>query len=117
MRPESGKYRFDIREAANLILQFTRDKTFEEYLDDPLLSSGVERQFEIIGEAVSQLSRVDPETITKISDYTSIISFRNILIHGYAQVNDRVVWGLIDTRLLTLLQEVSSLIDETEARS
>ena len=117
MQPESKKYLFDIREAAHLIIQFTQGRTFEEYVGNPLLSSAVERQYEIIGEAVNQLSRVDPKTASKISDYQRIISLRNILIHGYAQVDDRVVWGLIETRLQPLLQEVMSLLDETNAQS
>jgi uncharacterized protein with HEPN domain len=52
---------------------------------------GVERQFEIVGEALSQLAKLDPALAKRIADYQKIISFRNILIHGYADVDDELV--------------------------
>ena len=116
MRPESLKYLFDIRKAADLLNQFTRGKNFDDYAGDAMLRSAVERQFEIIGEAISQFSRIDPETASQISEFQRIVAFRNILIHGYAQVDDRIVWGLIETRLPTLLQEVTALLDETDTQ-
>ena len=60
MRLEAKKYLFDIKHAADLLLSFSRGKTFVEFTADPLLRSAIERQFEIIGEALNQLSKVDP---------------------------------------------------------
>jgi uncharacterized protein with HEPN domain len=76
----------------------------------PLLKSAVERQFEVIGEALSQLAKADQETAALISEYRRIIAFRNILIHGYAQIDDRLVWGVLDSKLPTLLREVEKLL-------
>lgn len=89
---ETKKYFFDIAEASDLIIQFTAGKTPADYQNDPLLRSGVERQFEIIGEALNQAIRHDPSVATLISTSSRIISFRNRLIHGYSTVADNVVW-------------------------
>jgi uncharacterized protein with HEPN domain len=109
MQLESKKYLFDIQQAAGLLADFTRGKTFADYQDDPLLKSAVERQFEIIGEA---LARLDPETASRISEYRRIIAFRNILIHGYAQIDERLVWDVLEARLPPLAQEVNSPLGE-----
>lgn len=77
-----------------------------------MLRSAVERQFEVIGEALSQLSKRDAEIVTHISDHRQIIAFRNILIHGYADVDDRLVWDIVETKLPTLLREIDALVGE-----
>ena len=82
MLPESRKFLFDIRAAIDLLLQFTDGRTYEEYSQDAMLRAAVERQFEIVGEGINQLARIDPETASKITEFQRIISFRNILIHG-----------------------------------
>ncbi|MDG6258178.1 MAG: DUF86 domain-containing protein [Methanomicrobiaceae archaeon] len=74
----------------------------------------VERQFEIIGEALNQLLRREPALREKISDASLIIAFRNRLIHGYATVSDEVVWGVIEGYLPALSGEVRSLLRENE---
>jgi uncharacterized protein with HEPN domain len=56
------------------------------------------------------LSREDPDLIARITDYQRIIAFRNILIHGYDMVDDRVVWDVVTNQLPNLDGEVKSLI-------
>ena len=79
---------WDAREAAAAILEFVAGKTFEDYSSDRLLRSAVERQFEIIGEALNQLCKIEPQWADRIPDVPQIIAFRNVLIHSYASVND-----------------------------
>ncbi len=112
MRLESKKLLEDIRQAAELIEQFTKSKGFDDYAKDSLLRSGVERQFEIIGEALNQLVRIDPNTANQISQHRRIIGFRNILIHGYDVVKDAVVWDIVRNSLATLHEEVKSLLSQ-----
>lgn len=112
MRLEARKYLFDIERAAGLIAQFTAGKTFADYEQDDMLRSAVERQFEIIGEALAQLARLDAALAARISEHRRIISFRNILIHGYAEVSSRLVWDVIETRLATLRREIADLTAE-----
>jgi uncharacterized protein with HEPN domain len=72
--------------------------------------SAVERQFEIVGEALNQLMKIDPSTGSQIADHRKIIAFRNILIHGYAAVSDELVWAIVETRLPDLLNTVELLL-------
>lgn len=99
-----------MREAAKLIGRFTAGRSFEEYKADPMMRSAVERQFEIIGEALNKLSKVDSATAAQIPDYQKVISFRNALIHGYSAVQHEVVWGVMETRLPILLSTVERLL-------
>ena len=100
----------DVKQAADLLLNFSRCKTFADFTTDPLLRSAIERQFEIIGEALNQLSRVDAETVSAISEHRRIIAFRNILIHGYAEIDPRLVWGILEGKLPDLHRQVEDLL-------
>ena len=106
MQPESRKYLFDIQTACRKLLRFTANKRFDHYREDDVLLSAVERQFEIIGEAISQLARIDSEAALGISERGRIIAFRNILIHGYAVIDDTVVWDIVETKLPALAREI-----------
>ncbi len=112
MRREIRKYLFDLDQACRLLQQFTEGKDLDAYLADAMLRSAVERQFEIIGEALNQALRLDPALAERISYSGRIIAFRNRLIHGYAFVADEVVWGILETRLPTLQREVTALLRE-----
>lgn len=111
MRLEVRKSLFDIQQAADLIGEFTAGKQFEDYERDPMTRAAVERQFEIIGEALSRLARMDETVATKISEPRRIIAFRNLLIHGYADVDNRLVWDVVETKLPTLRREIAALTD------
>uniref|UniRef100_A0A831X8P9 DUF86 domain-containing protein n=1 Tax=Thermorudis peleae TaxID=1382356 RepID=A0A831X8P9_9BACT len=100
-----------MRQAAELIASFTAGKTFADYEVDALLRSAVERQFEIIGEALARLARLDETLASRISEYRRIIAFRNILIHGYADVDHHIVWDIIESKLPTLRREVTTLLE------
>ncbi|MCH8114345.1 MAG: DUF86 domain-containing protein [Chloroflexi bacterium] len=112
MRLEARKYLFDIERAAGLVAQFTAGKEFADYEQEDMLRSAVERQFEVIGEALAQLSKLDSVLASRITGYRRIIAFRNILIHGYAEVDSRLVWDVIETNLVTLRREVAELTVE-----
>jgi uncharacterized protein with HEPN domain len=112
MELESRKYLFDIRRASALIAQFTADRDIEDYTRDPMLRAAVERELEIIGEAMAQLSRVDQSLAARISERRRIIAFRNILIHAYAEIDDRLVWDVVQTKLPVLRREIDALLSD-----
>ena len=111
MKDETSKYLYDIRDAVLAITRFVKGMTFDVYTEDELIRSGVERKFEIAGEALNKLRTVDPELVERIREYRSIISFRNILAHGYDTIDDRIVWGIIQEDLNNLLIDVNRLLE------
>lgn len=117
MEVEILKYLSDVRDAVSAILKFVEDKTYEDYREDDLLISGVERKFEIIGEALNRIKRSSPQVLDKIRDHRSIISFRNILAHGYDSIDLRIVWDIIEESLDTLYTDVDELLEEAEQQN
>ena len=77
-----------------------------------MVRAAVERQFEIIGEALNRLSKVSPALARQVPNLGEIIGFRNVLIHGYAAVDDARVWQITETSLPDLREAVSALSAE-----
>jgi uncharacterized protein with HEPN domain len=111
MPPDRRKYLWDAVTAAELLFEFGAGKSFEDYKANALLRSGVERQFEIVGEALNQLSKVDPDAAARVPDLARIVAFRNILIHGYAVVDDELVWQVLVERLPSLAAVLRELLE------
>ena len=78
--------------------------------NDRLLRQAVERNFEIIGEAVRRLDREDPEIVGRIANHRHIIAFRNVLSHGYDIVDPAIVWSAVQDDLAPLLKDVETLL-------
>ena len=113
MHPDVGKLLWDAQQAAERVARFTAEKTLADYEADDFLRSAVERQFEIVGEALNQLHRLDPATAANIAELPRIVAFRNVLIHGYASVDNRIVWGVIEGSLTSLRTSLSQLLAQT----
>ena len=69
----------DVRRAAELIRTFSAGRSPDDYRSDDMLKAAIERQFIVIGEALSRLERTDPSVVSRIGDYRKIIAFRNTL--------------------------------------
>lgn len=75
---------------------------------DRLLQLAVERQFEIIGEALARLERVDSAHLAEaIPEYRRIIGFRNLIAHGYDVIDDAALWDFVVNRVPELLSKVA----------
>jgi len=110
MQPEASALSWDARRAAGLIADFVSAREWADYDADPMLRSAVERQFQIIGEALNRLGKVDPETAAEIPDLARIVAFRNVLVHGYAAIDSELVWEVATSRLPDLSVALDALL-------
>jgi uncharacterized protein with HEPN domain len=90
---------WDALRAMERCRRFAFGRSFDEYLADDMPSSAIERQLEIVGEALAALRRFDPSLAARIPDLQRAVGFRNILIHGYASVDHQVVWEVVQLHL------------------
>lgn len=111
-RPE--KLLADIINAASNISTFMTDKTRVDFDGDLMLRSAVERQFEILGEALRRLAALDAELAGRISEHRRIIDFRNIIAHGYDCLDGDIVWQAINDKLPRLLFDAQALAKELD---
>jgi len=114
LRRDPKSLLWDAREAAELIAAVTGSKTFDEFDRDVVLRSAVERQFEIVGEALAQLERLDAATAARIPDLREIVGLRNLLIHGYAFVDRARVWQVVAENLPQLCALLVALLAESQ---
>ncbi len=116
MDNRSKKLLFDVLSAGRSIAGWCRGRSFGEYEDDRQLRRAVEREFEVIGEALNRLEQGDPETAARIEDLRRIVGFRNRIIHGYDTIDDATVWGVIEGYLPRLIEQVSDLLEQAGER-
>ena len=112
MNDEIRKLLFDVLLASDDIVEFTKGLLFSDYLKNNMVQKAVEREFEIIGEALSRIKRTNSEVLYDISEYHRIIGFRNILAHGYDIIDEKLVWDAIQIHLPILVKEIKRLIND-----
>lgn len=100
----------DIEESIGEINSFITDiRNFTGFQKDLKTKRAVERNIEIIGEALSRILKVDPNI--KISHTRKIVDTRNRIIHGYDSVSEEILWGIIIRNLPDLEKEVKDLLN------
>ena len=103
------KYLVDISVSIASIEEYLGDKRdFFVYQNNKMLRRAVEREFEIIGEAMNKLDKINPDL--SISSKKLIIGLRNRVIHGYDKIDNEIIWGVIVRHLPTLKNEIINLI-------
>jgi len=111
MTLEEKKFLTDIIECISSIDEHLQGRRIlDEYLKNKTKRRAVERELEIIGEAVSKLLKINPEI--SISFARQIVDLRNKVIHAYDNVNDIVIWSIIMNHLPTLKIEVELLMSD-----
>lgn len=114
MKRDPCAFLADVIDAGDAILEAVHGIDLDEYDQTRLIRSSVEREFTIIGEALTQLARQDQGLFAQIELAPEIISFRNKLTHEYTKVNNALVWGVIETELLPLIQRCRQLLAQCE---
>jgi len=104
---------FDIKIAINEIEVFfeIEEKSFENYSKNVLLKRGIERNLEIIGEAVNRILKEDPEF--QITNARRIIGLRNQIIHAYDSISDENIWSIVINHLPNLKNEIKEKINNS----
>jgi len=110
MKDEIRKHLIDILHAAEEIETFVNGMNFTAYKNSQITQRAVERNFEIIGEALNRIRKFNEEFLEKISEHYRIIGFRNILIHGYDIIDETIVWNAVKKHLPILYKEVKELL-------
>lgn len=106
MTPEVAKRLLDAHAACAAIAEFVQGIDAGKFAQSTLVRSAVERQFEIIGEALGRAAREDPSLVRIMPEIPRIVSLRNRLIHGYDSVDDQLVWDIVQTKLPALREEL-----------
>ena len=105
------KYLYDIKESIDSIEEYLGDKRdFFEYQRNKLLRRGIERELEIIGEAINRILKINSDI--EISEARRIVDLRNWVIHGYDKVDDVIIWGIISRDIPKLKEQVERLLEE-----
>jgi uncharacterized protein with HEPN domain len=109
------KYLFDIKQSLDEIESFfeAREKRFSEYQNNILLKRAIERNLEIIGEAVNKILLIDPQF--QIENARKIVGLRNHIIHAYDNVSDENIWGIVINHLPRLRSDVENHIKGNES--
>ena len=110
MEREINTWLFDISNAIEEIEQFLpqSNKLFEVYKNDLKTKRAIERNLEIIGEAIKRILEKDYKFV--IAHSRKIISLRNRIIHGYDVISDELIWGILINDLPQLKSEISVLL-------
>ncbi len=110
MPDEVSKYLQDVLDACKHLQDFVENRTFADYKTDEMLRAAVERKFIIVGEALREAEKLDRTALASLSGLKHIIGFRNILVHGYADIEDAIVWGTLENNVPVLIREVQTLL-------
>jgi uncharacterized protein with HEPN domain len=113
-RREPQKYLYDMLSSCEFLLEFTAGKEVDDYVNERAFRSAVERELQIIGEALIRLEKIAPEVAARIPEYQNIIGFRHVLVHGYDSLDPMTVWNVIETKLDGLSEKVRLLLDAGE---
>lgn len=87
-----------------------RPKEYATFCNDTLFRRGVERNMEIMGEALNNVLKIDPNIA--ITSSRKIVDTRNFIIHAYDSLKPDILWGIVINHIPLLKREVETLLAE-----
>jgi uncharacterized protein with HEPN domain len=109
-KPKDNERLLHMLEAIDNIYEFVNGKTFEVYKKDKILRFAIIKNLEIIGEAAYLLTKDFKNNHDSI-EWGDIIGMRHILVHGYYQIKDEIIWATIETELEPLKAKLLKLLE------
>jgi uncharacterized protein with HEPN domain len=109
MQRDPAKLREDILTAIEEIEAFCRGKTLHDFQEDRGLQLIIERELEIIGEALSRLRRDHPHLASQIHDVDKIVGMRNVLAHGYDVLEHEILWDAVENKIPMLKRDIQAM--------
>lgn len=111
MQPDVKLFLFDILDCIAAIESHTKEITsYSEFMNSRLVYRAVEREIEIISEALLRVKNLSGEVIT--TDFKKIKALRNRIVHAYDNVNHDIIWSIIKTDLFVLKEDVQKALQK-----
>lgn len=106
------KWLYDVNASIDEINSYFIDERmdFFEYQRNLMRERAVERNLEIIGEAINRILKSDDSYALKITDSNAIVSLRNQVIHAYDSISDEIIWTIVSNHLPKLKIEINTLL-------
>ena len=103
-------YLQDIVSCCAKVLRYTQGMTFEPFLADEIIYDAVARNLQIIGESVKNVPQDMRDCVPEI-EWRKIAGLRDILAHAYFQVEDEIIWDVVQNKIQPLQEQVQQLLE------
>jgi uncharacterized protein with HEPN domain len=108
------KFLEDALDSARFVMEFAEDGDLDRYRKDRPFRSAIERELIIVGEALAQLRRLDPQLASYIHDLPQAVDFRNVTVHGYGLLSAEIVWSTVQDDLPNLVEQLKKVLADLE---
>ncbi|KAB8314997.1 DUF86 domain-containing protein [Tolypothrix campylonemoides VB511288] len=106
-------YFTDILVACEKVLRYTDGMNFKQFIADDRTFDAVIRNLQLIGEAVKNIP-VDVRERNPEIEWRKIAGLRDILAHAYFQIENEIIWDIVQNKVSPLLTKVSQLLESQE---
>lgn len=113
MHERTAKRLHDALTAAHYIRSFVDGRTFQEYLNDAYFRSAVERQFEVLAEALKAAVSRNPELLHTFPEMHAIVGLRNRIAHSYDELDEKTLWDAATVEIPILLPRIAQLLEHS----